>query len=242
MNKLMALGIGAGLFLAACSASPDVIVQPAGEGASSPAGITVSGEGRVQGVPDTLTVNLGVSLRRDTAAQAVQDAADLADGLIASLTGQGIADEDIQTSNYSIYPEYDYINNTQKLLGFRVSNQLNVKVRDLDRAGAIFDAASASVGDEIVVNGVQFALEDNKGLLDVARAGAWDDAKAKAEQLAELAGVTLGPPTSINESVSASPPPIYYDRAMAAEAAATPIEPGQVPVSVNITVTFSVAG
>jgi len=239
MKRLLLGAAAVSLLTAACSASPDVIIGGEG-GEGSAVGITVSGQGRVQGVPDTLTVNIGVSVLRDTADEAVAAAAEITNDLIDSLTSEGVAAEDLQTINYSIFPEYDYSGDQRELVGFRVSNQLVVKVRDLEDAGAIFDAASAAAGDEIVVNGVQFALEDNEALLDVARAEAWADAENKATQLAELSGVGLGPPTAITESTSTAPP-VLDARIAVDEALATPIEPGQVPVSVAITVTYSIA-
>jgi hypothetical protein len=240
MKKLLLGAAAVSLLTAACSATPDVIIGgESGEG-SAAVGITVSGQGRVQGVPDTLTVNIGVSVLRDTADEAVAAAAEITNDLIDALASEGVAAEDLQTTNYSIFPEYDYSGDQRELVGFRVSNELVVKIRDLEDAGATFDAASAAAGDEIVVNGVQFALEDNEALLDVARAEAWADAENKATQLAELSGVGLGPPTAITESTSTAPP-VLDARIAVDEALATPIEPGQVPVSVAITVTYSIA-
>lgn len=239
MKKLLLFTAIVALATSACSASPDVIIGDGG-GESGPTGISVSGQGRVQGVPDTLTVNIGVSVLRDTADGAVQAAAEAANDLIDGLGSEGVSDDDIQTTNYSIFPEYDFSGDQRELVGFRVSNELVVKVRDLDNAGAVFDTASAAAGDEIIINGVQFALEDNEALLDLARAEAWADAESKATQLAELSGVSLGPPTSISESTSALQP-VLESRIAADEVAATPIEPGQVPVTVSIAVTYSIA-
>ncbi|NNC92578.1 MAG: SIMPL domain-containing protein [Acidimicrobiia bacterium] len=202
-------------------------------------GITVSGEGRVAGTPDTLTLTIGINLERDTVAQATDDAARLATDLIDALQGEGIEEADIQTANYSIYPVYDYRNDSRRLIGYRVSNDVRVKIRDLDRAGEIIDSASAQGGDEVVVQGLGFSLEDNELLVIAAREAAWQDAQGKAEQLARLAGVALGTPTTISESFSA-PPPIqrlaYAEDAAAG--ASTPIQAGELDVSVTIQVTF----
>jgi uncharacterized protein YggE len=202
-------------------------------------GITVSGEGRVAGTPDTLTLTIGINLERDTVSQATEDAARLATGLIDALVAEGIAETDIQTANYSIYPEYDYRNDTRRLIGYRVSNEVRVKIRDLARAGEIIDRAGSQGGNEVVMQGLGFSREDNDLLVVSAREAAWQDARGKAEQLARLAGVTLGAPTMISESFSA-PPPIQRV-AFAEDAAggfATPIQPGELDVSVTIQVTF----
>ncbi len=189
-------------------------------------GITVSGEGRVAGTPDTLTLNIGINLERDSVARATEDAAQLATELIDALRAEGVEETDIQTANYSIYPVYDYRNDSRRLLGYRVSNDVRVKIRDLDRAGEIIDSASGHGGDEVVVNGVTFSLEDNELLVVAAREAAWQEAQGKAEQLARLAGVTLGTPTAISESFSA-PPPIqrYAEDTVALSGASTPIQP-----------------
>ena len=233
-RSLIALA-GLALILAACGQGTDVLVSGEGEAV----GITVSGEGRVSGVPDTLTLNIGISLQRDTVSQATDDAARLATGLIDALKGEGIDEADIQTANYSIYPLYDYQNDSRRLLGYQVSNDVRVKIRELDRAGEIIDAATAQGGNEVVVQGLSFSLEGNELLVIAAREAAWNDARGKAEQLARLAGVTLGTPTAISESF-ATPPPIerYAYAADAAGGVSTPIQPGELDVSVTVQVTF----
>ncbi len=241
--KRLALFAGAiALVAAACADPADVVVQAgAGDGATS--GISVSGEGRVSGVPDTMSVNVGVSVLRDSVDAAVQDAASLAEQLIAALRAEGVAEEDVRTIDYSIFPEYDYSRDTRRLQGYRVSNRLDVKIRDLDRAGAILDAVTGSVGDEVEVSGLSFSIEDNDGLVAAARADAWADAEAKAQQLAGLAGVELGAPVAIVESVNPSPPVVPFAAFdVAQEAAATPIESGQLAVTVTINVQYSIAG
>lgn len=242
-TRIAVIATGIVLLLAACGTSeetsPDVAAQEGTGTAMS--GISVSGRGEVFGTPDTLTVTIGVSVARPTVSEAVDVAAGRAADLIAALQGFGVAEEDLQTSNYSIYPEYDYRENeTPRITGYRVENTLNVKLRDLDRAGEVLDAATAAAGDEVRVNGVSFALEDNDALLTAARAAAWEDAKAKADQLAELAGVTLGAPLSIAETVGNYPVPAFARGELAAADEATPIQPGEETVSVDLTVTFGI--
>ncbi len=239
MRKLLALVATGALLFAACGSGEESLVSADG---SSTSGINVSGQGKVTGKPDTLTVSLGVSLLRPTVDQATAAAAEKAAAIINALKGAGVAEEDIQTANYSIYPEYDYSDAQQHLLGYRVSNEVRVKIRNLDTAGATIDAATAAGGDATLVNSLAFSIEDNAELLQMARTAAWADAEAKARQLAQLAGLELGSAISITESISYETPPIYYDRAMAGaeEAAATPIESGTQDVIVNIQVTFRI--
>jgi hypothetical protein len=203
--------------------------------------ISVSGTGEVAGRPDTLIVDIGVSVLRPTVNEATTEAAKLADTVIAALTSGGVADRDIQTTSYSIYPEYDYSGQTQRLTGYRVSNVVTAKVRDVESAGGVIDAAVRAGGDATVVNGIRFDIEESSELVTAAREAAWNDAKAKAEQLAGLAGVTLGRAVSISETFSPAPPPIAFEEFLAAaDQAATPIQPGEQAVTVTVTVEFSI--
>ncbi len=230
-----------GLLAAACTSEPVAVAQGPDEVDRELTGISVSGEGRVMGAPDTLTVELGVSVLRDGATEAIAEAAALADQLVEALRRAGVDEADIQTSNYSIFPEFDHDLDRPRVIGYRVDNLLTVKIRDLARAGQVIDAATAVAGNDVVVHGVRFDLEDNQAMLEAARAGAWEDARGKAEQLAELAGVDLGGPLSIRETLASEPPrPLDLRTEAAAEAAPTPIEPGQLAVTVSIEVRFAI--
>lgn len=242
MRKLLALVAAGALLFAACGSGEGSLVSPAGADGSITSGINVSGQGKVTGKPDTMTVSLGISLLRPTVDAATAEAAALATAIINALKGAGVAEADIQTANYSIYPEYDWSGEQQRLLGYRVSNEVRVKIRNLETAGATIDAATTAGGDATVVNNLAFSIEDNAELLQMARTAAWGDAEGKARQLAQLAGLELGSAISITESISYDTPPIYYERAMAAaeDGAATPIEAGTQDVIVNIQVTFRI--
>ncbi|MFZ0625396.1 MAG: SIMPL domain-containing protein [Acidimicrobiia bacterium] len=227
-----------GLTLAACGGTPqNITLNTSGE---SNMGISVSGTGKVEGTPDTVEVDLGVSVLADSVDQATASAAEKADALIRALTTKGVAEEDITTTNYSIYPEYDYSGNRERLVGYRVNNSVVAKIRNVEETGAVLDEVTAAAGDEVTVNGLRFSIEDNSEMLASAREAAWNDAKAKAEQLADLSGQHLGPAVSINESVSTPPTPIpYASDAGGAESARTPIEPGTSTVTITLQVEFS---
>jgi uncharacterized protein YggE len=240
MRKLLVLVAAGALLLAACGSGEGTLVSPVGSDGSPTSGINVTGQGKVTGRPDTLQVNLGVSVLRPTVDQATGDAAVLAAAVIDALQAGGVAEEDIQTANYSIYPEYDWSGETQRLLGYRVNNEVRAKIRDLNNAGSIIDAATAAGGDAAVVSGLSFSIEDNTELLQMARTAAWNDAEGKARQLAQLAGVDLGAAISITESINYETPPIYYERDMAtAGESSTPIESGTQDVTVVVQVTFA---
>ncbi len=238
MRKLLVLLALSGVVLAACGTEDSV--SGFGGGDSATTGINVTGQGRVYGAPDCLTLNLGVAVVRSTVSAATADAAARAQAVIDALKASGVAEADIQTANYAIWPEYEYTGETQRLVGYRVSNDLTVKIRDLDKAGEILDAATAAGGNDVVVNGLAFSIEDNTALLEMARTAAWNDAEAKAEQLARLAGVNLRSAVSITETISYNSPPVYYERALAGDSASTPIQGGQQEVSVVIQVVFSI--
>jgi uncharacterized protein YggE len=238
--RRLAIGLvaGAAILIAACT--PSVTVENTGaEGSAS--GIAVSGRGEVFGTPDTLQMSFGVSVLRPTVKQAVADAAALADQLISTLTSSGVATEDVQTANYSIYPEYDYSGDERNLVGYRVSNTVTAKIRDIDSAGSVIDAAVSGVGDEIQVSGVSFSIEDDEELISAARDAAWEAARSKAQQLADLAGLTLGKAVMISESVAGTPPQPLYRAAFEDSVGAsveTPIEAGQQQVAVTLQVRF----
>ncbi|HHC08506.1 MAG TPA: DUF541 domain-containing protein, partial [Actinobacteria bacterium] len=191
-NGLVALVAVVAVVGAACAgATPQVVVESAPAGGTE-TGIVVTGTGEAAGTPDTLTVTLGVSVLRGSVNEAITAAAERADALLDALRTAGVADRDLQTANYSIFPEYDYTGETQRLRGYRVTNTVVAKIRDLPRAGEILDAATRVAGDEVVVHGLSFSIEDDSALVVDARAKAFEEARAKAEQLASLAGVELG--------------------------------------------------
>jgi uncharacterized protein len=241
--KLLGLAGAAGILVTACG-TPDVTVNPVlsdSSGGGLPPGISVSGQGEVTGTPDTLSMTFGVSVLRPTVSEAVGVAADRADAVLAALRNSGIAEKDLQTANYSIYPEYNYRDTGQELVGYRVENSVIAKITDLGAAGATIDAAVSAGGDDVRVSGVSFAIEDDDELVTAARAAAWADAQAKAEELAGLAGVTLGAPLAISETLSSAPPPIFYADALGgAETAETPIVPGEQTVTVNLSVEYAI--
>jgi uncharacterized protein YggE len=205
-------------------------------------GISVTGMGEVTGTPDTVQVGLGVSVLAETVDEAAATAAEKAQALIDSLTSNGVLEEDITTTDYSIYPEYDYSSNQQRLIGYRVSNTVRAKIRDIGSTGTVVDAAVAAGGDDVTVNGLSFSIEDNDELVAAAREAAWSDALAKATQLAELSDQTLGDATSITETVSMPPIPIPYAEEAADRAAGTPIEPGTSAVTITLQVQFGLGG
>jgi uncharacterized protein len=181
-----------------------------------------------------------VSVLADSVDEATAGAAEKADALIAALTSNGVASEDITTTDYSIYPEYDYTGTTERLIGYRVNNSVVAKIRDVEQTGSVLDSVTGATGDEVRINGLRFSIEDNAEMLAAARTAAWNDALSKAQQLAELSGQELGNAVSISETVETPPTPIpYASDSGGAERASTPIEPGTSAVTITLQVDFA---
>lgn len=230
------------MFIAAVCGDETTRIENTGD--AQPRGISVAGEGRVSAKPDVALITLGVTALRPTVAEARESAAASLTGMIDAIKAGGVAENDIQTQQLSISPEYDYSNDGgQTLRGFRVSNTVTAKLRDVDKTGDIVDAAVAAGGDEATIEGIAFTIDDPEDLREQARAAAVADAKKRAETLASATGVEIGEPLSISEG-GVFEPPIFYDRAAGApatgETATTPIEPGQLDVVINVNVTWAI--
>jgi uncharacterized protein len=204
--------------------------------------LSVVAEGRTTAKPDMAIVSLGVQTDGPTAAQALRANSRQMDALIAALRRAGIAERDIQTANISVNPQYVYRENQPPLLnGYQASNQVTVKVRNLTRMGETLDAAIAAGGNTL--NGVSFAHQDPDAQLDAARRDAIARARQRATLYAEAAGLQVGRIISITEGgVSAPPMPmpmLRMERAVANDAIAAPVQPGEVETLVSVSVVFS---
>ncbi len=240
--KSLCLGLSALIAITITGCEPQ-IVGPLLQSQDSRS-IHVTGSGLVTGEPDIATLNLGVSVEKKTVAEAREAAAVAMTAVIASLKANGIAENDIQTQNFSIYPRYDYTENGRVLRGYSVNNTVSAKVRELESLSDIIDDAAEAGGDTVVVNNIQFMIEDPTPLQTQARALAVKNAEAKAQTLAEASGVALGKPITISETSRTASPPIAYaeEAAFADDSArsATPIEAGELTVTVNITVVYEI--
>jgi uncharacterized protein len=199
----------------------------------------VTGIGHSSASPDVMTVDMGISVLAVTVAEARSLATTKAQGLIATLKDGGLSDEDIQTARYSIHPEYDHLEGQQRLRGYRVSNDIQVVLRDLVSAGEILDGATAVGGDEVTINNVSFSIEDQTAVRDLAREAAWRDALARAEHLARLSGRSLGEVVEIVETTGRPPGPGPVHRMALAAEDATPIEAGTAAITVSLEVRFA---
>ncbi len=206
-------------------------------------GIWVTGEGKVSAVPDIATLSLGIEAQETSVALAQAQAAEAMDKVMTALTGNGIAKKDIQTQYFNISKVTRWDDKTQQevVIGYRVTNTVTAKIRDIEKTGTIIDAVAQAGGDLTRVNSISFSIGDPTDYYNEVRGEAMADAKAKAEQLANLAGVTLGKPTYITESFYT--PPIITRGAYESVPAApveTPISPGELDITLNLQVTYAI--
>lgn len=203
-------------------------------------GISVSGQGKVSAAPDIAILSLGVQDTQATVAVAQANASDAMNKVVSALTGNGVANKDIQTQRFSIQVLTRYDDKTQSnvILGYQVTNIVTAKIRALDKVGTIIDAVAVAGGDLTRIDGISFSVENPTSLTNQAREQAMADAKAKAEQMARLAGVTLGKPTFISESV-AYPVPSPISR-IGAPTAETSISPGEIDISATVQINYAI--
>lgn len=205
--------------------------------------VRVSGTGTVAGDPDVVMLNIGVSAERDSVKQARADAAEAMAGVIESLKSNGLLDEDIQTQHFSIHQQYDYSKGRREFRGYSVTNTVSAKIRDLDTVGNVIDDAAEAGGDLVQINSIQFTIDDPTTLKMQARVAAMGDAQAKAQTLATEGGVTLGKPISISEPgdfYAPYPAGLEFAFAADAESVATPIQSGQLQITVTVNVVYEI--
>jgi uncharacterized protein YggE len=199
-------------------------------------GITVTGMGTAQAVPDVADWSFGVQADADTASEALEKAANATRKIVDALRNAGIAKEDLRTEQVSLYPRTS--DDGLSVIGYSASSSVHATVRDIGKAGSVVDAAVQAGANQVY--GPSLRVSDNTAQYRAAAEAAMDDARARAQALAAKAGVTLGGPVAIVESGGGYPVPMY-DRAMAGAAeAAVPIEPGVDQISATLTVTFAI--
>jgi len=218
----------------------------AGTGASAaeqapPRTLSVSGEGEVRAAPDQSSLSAGVTTGAATAAQALAANSRAMNAVFATLKKLGIPDNDIQTSNFSLSPQYQICKPgmmcPQRIVGYQVSNTVNVTVENLDKTGPVLDALVSSGSNQI--GDINFLIHDTSVLLKQAREAAVKDAINRAQAYARAAGVTLGPILAILEG-GGDYQPRPMNKIMAMMASAPPIAGGELSVSANVTITWQI--
>ncbi len=227
-----------------CNGETKVVTQAAGP--NTELGIAVSGHGEVTAPSDTGFLDVGVQARNPTVAGARDKAAAAADAVIKSLKGNGVDEKEIKTSQLNINPEFDYKSGAEpRIIGYLVTNTVNVKVTKLDNFSKIIDDAIAAGGDATRIQSIRFDVQDNAKFLEQARKAAMDDAQKKAAQLATAGGVKVGKPVLISETQSSRPQPIAasaFDTRAAQASPPTPIQPGTGAIVVDVSVRYLIDG
>jgi uncharacterized protein YggE len=230
----------AALVLAGCSGTTTTVAVPAGY----TTGLTVSGQGQVELAPDVAYVTIGVHTEAADISEAVSQNADQVANVMEALVGMGVAREDMQTSNFSLYTGEDYDPFTGQSLGplYTVDNTVNVTVRDLENMGNLLDGAISAGANSIW--GVTFDVDDKDAAMQEARDEALAEAMSEAEALATAAGVNLGGIQSLTYSnVSTGYYGPYYGMGGGgggAAESATSIVPGLITVTAEVVVSYTI--
>jgi uncharacterized protein len=206
--------------------------------------ISVAGLGEVFAKPDIAEISLSVEKEAVLVIDAQKSATDAANKVVAFLKQSGIEDKDIKTTNYNIYPRYDYLKTGQVLRGYVVSQTLDVKIRKIDDAGKILGGATLAGANQ--VGGINFTIDDMEAVKREARQAAINDAKEKAKQLAKDLGVRMGKLINYSENGNGYILPMYSDKTSVlgmgggVEAPVPQIPSGENKVTINVTLTYGI--
>ena len=235
--KTIRIAAAALLVLAAAALAGIGRPEAAGGASDDPReGITVTGVGHVDAVPDEAELSLGITTNGQTAREALSANSAGMQRLIAALKAAGVAQRDIKTQNVSVGPHYD--GGVDKTDGYTATNSVSVRIPQIDRAGAVLQAASNAGANQVY--GPALTREDREGLEQKALENAVANARKRADTLAKAAGVDVGRVTAIVEGVERGG---FYEGgrvAMDAATAEVPIEKGTEEIAASVTVTFAI--
>jgi uncharacterized protein len=225
--------------------------RPAGQAAAASAtdplkGVTVQGTGKVTLTPDLATISVGVTAQGASAAKAQNQASAAMAKIIGAVKSQGVADADLASQWVSLQPQYDYSSSGStppRVIGYQANQSLSIKVRKIESAGDVIDAAVAAGATD--VGGISFSVSSPAAATAQARAAAISDAIARAKALADAAGVSLGAAQSITEVSAPTTVPFPYaaDKGglgAVAPGVPTPVQVGTTEVEVDVQVTFAI--
>ncbi len=208
---------------------------------ANPRTLSVSGSGQAYLTPDIAYINIGVHTEGAEASEVVAKNTGLSQKIADALKAMGVNEKDIQTMNFSIYPQpkYDLDGKPTGEITYVVENTVYVTVRNLDKIGDLLDAAVTAGANQIY--GIQFDVADKTAALSEARKAAVKNAEEIAGELASAAGVTLGDVQTISMVSGSAPAPVFDGRgAMFAEAAPVPVSPGQMILTVDVSLVYQI--
>ncbi len=232
IRKLIA-SAAAGLVIATVSACDSHNPAPG----ANPRQVTVFGSGQVQGVPDTLTADVSIEFTAPDVTAAMNQTNDRQQAVINALVGAGLDRKDISTTEVALQPQYNLPepNASATISGFRATNAIRVKIHPTDTASRMLALIVGTGGDATRISSVSYSIADDSQLVKDARARAFNDAKSRAEQYAELSGLRLGSVLSISEATGSTPTAGAPPAPPKAMPTAVPLEPGQQTVSFSVT-------
>lgn len=206
--------------------------------------ISVAGNGEVYAKPDLALISFSVVIEAKTVGEAMSQNTERMNNIISFIKELGVESKDLKTTSFNIYPRYDYDRTSsiypsgkRILVGYEVTQQLEVKIRDLGKIGQIIEEATNNGANQ--VGNLQFTIENEDELKKQAREDAIEEAKAKAKELAGQLGVKLVRIISFSEGGYA--PMIYSESAMLGKGGGTPdIETGENKISVNVNITYEI--
>lgn len=213
------------------------VAAPAARAHDQPSGITVTGSAEAKGAPDVAYVTLAVVTQDTDAGKAAQANAAATQKLIDAIQKFPVPRQDIETTGYSLQPVQDYKKSPPVTVGYQATNQVQVKLRDLTRVGALIDAGIAAGANS--AQGVRFTTEDDTSIRQEAMVQAIKNAQAKARVMADTLGVKLGGVVAATEQ-GAPPVRPFEMGAVRAEAPSTPILPGQIEVQASVTLVYAI--
>lgn len=228
------------LFVATALGGPNSVV--ANDVGNEPQTLIVTGTGILTTDPDSAKVTFAVVTQGKTADQAQLENNKTMNNVRGAINNLGLSKDKIATSNYSVWPEYNYnkerVSKQPEIVGYRVQNELTVTISDLNTVGKLIDEVIKSGANQ--VSNIQFFKSDEANAKNEALALAAKDAKAKAESLADALGVKTVRILNVTESGGYVNPPVYYGAKMAAESYDLKIEPGQLKIQANVTITYEI--
>lgn len=242
---LVLLALSVTWFVSAYAPTAARAQEPPGQDDDAPMRtIHVSGTGQASAQPDRAVITVGVRTEAEEASAALDENNEQMQAVIDALVDLRVAEADIQTEVIRLSPRFEQPSpregagvqqGSPELVGFAALNLVQVRVQDLDQLGALLDAAVEAGGNQI--QNIRFEISEPTALYEQARQAAWEDAQAKAQQLADLADLELGSALTITESSRTVRPFVEAAREVAA-AAAVPIQPGTQSVDVDLQVTW----
>lgn len=199
---------------------------------TNPRQVTVVGSGEVQGIPDTLTADVAVESVAPDVTAAMNRSSERQRAVVDALKERGVDTKDIRTTAVSLQPQYG---ENSVITGYRANNSISVTIRQIDSASADLAAIVTAGGNEARIDSVSYSITDDSRLVSDARTRAFNDARTRAQQYAELSGLSLGKVISISEVAGGGPQPVPQRAPIAAD---VPLQPGQQTVGFSVTVVW----